>query len=305
VLRSVLFLLLLIPLLGYAEEGVVRLAAVGDVMLGRTVEARLAAHGGSWAWEALQPELRQAELRFCNLECAITQTGTPIPKRYSFRASPTIATDVLQSGGFNLVALANNHTYDYGRLGLTNTIAALDAMHVAYAGVGKGRAGAIAPRVITCNGLKIAMVAYTWWPPEGYVPSENGAAVAMLDEATFATELKTAQQGADLLIVSLHWGKEYSAGYASTQQRTAHLAIDAGADLILGHHPHIVQPVEVYKERPILYSLGNCLFDRTNTRYSNGALALIRLTRTQVTVEQFVRFELEDARPVRLREGAN
>jgi len=295
--------LLVCALLGHAEEGVVTLAAVGDVMLGRGVPARIAAHGPAWPWAALAPELARADLRFCNLECAVTAGGLRIPKPYSFRADPAMAAEVLRAGGFDVAALANNHTYDYGRPGLADTITAMAQLGIAAPGAGRGRAGAVAPQRVTRNGLTLAFVAYTVWPPEGYLPSEEGASVAMYDEATFAEELRAAHREADLLIVSLHWGKEYSPGFTPAQQRLAHRAIDAGADLILGHHPHVTQPVEVYQGRPILYSLGNCLFDRTDARYSTGALALVRLTRDAVAVERLIPFVLDDARPALRKTG--
>jgi len=296
-------LLLLCTLLGHAAEEIVTLAAVGDVMLGRGVPARIASHGPAWPWDALQPELARADLRFCNLECAVTTGGIRIPKPYSFRVDPAMAGEALRAGGFNVVSLANNHTYDYSRPGLADTIAAMDKLGVIAPGAGCGRAGAIAPKLVTRNDLTIAFVAYTVWPPEGYIPSETGASIAIYDEASFADELRASHDGADLLVVSLHWGKEYSPGFAPAQQRLAYQAIDAGADLILGHHPHVAQPVEIYRERPILYSLGNCLFDRTNARYSNGALAVIHLSRATVTVERLLPFEVENARPVIRKTG--
>ena len=281
-----------------ADAPSVLLAAVGDVMLGRTVAPRITAHGPAWAWEQIDPFLLQADLRFCNLECPLTEGGQPVPKRYSFRADPEQAGKVLQAGGFHVAALANNHTYDYGRPGLSATLAHVEALGIAAPGAGKGRAGAIAPRLLTVNGLRIAFVAYSWWWPEGYLPQDDGASLATLDEATLADELRAAKVGADLLVVSIHWGKEYSRVPTDGQRRVARLAIDAGADLILGHHPHVAQPVEIYQQRPIAYSLGNCLFDRSDARMSNGLLLLVRLAPGKVTVEQQVTLKIEDARPV-------
>lgn len=114
---------------------------------------------------------------------------------------------------------------------------------------------------------------------------------------TLATELKAAKAGADLLVVSVHWGREYAATPTPAQRRIAHLAIDAGADLVLGHHPHVAQPVETYRNRPIFYSLGNCIFDKSGDHQGNGQLALIRLSKSGVTIEQQVPLQINDARP--------
>ncbi|HEY3416749.1 MAG TPA: CapA family protein [Armatimonadota bacterium] len=283
---------------GWAGEPSVLLAAVGDVMIARTVPGRMAAHGAPWLWAGIAPELRRADLRFCNLECAVSSGGRAFPKRYSFRADPAQARDVLAAGGISVAALANNHTYDFGRSALLDTLAAMHSLGIADPGAGIGRAGALAPRIVTCNGLRIAFVAYTWWTPEGYLPLDDAPALATLDEQTLATELHAAKAGVDLLIVSFHWGVEYAASPTPEQQRVAHLAIDAGADLILGHHPHVRQPVEIYHDRPILYSLGNCIFDRSGNQHSNGRLALVRLAKDRVTVEEAIPLRIEEARPV-------
>jgi poly-gamma-glutamate synthesis protein (capsule biosynthesis protein) len=287
----------LLALRGWAGEPSVLLAAVGDVMIARTVPQRIAAHGAAWAWEGIAPELRRADLRFCNLECTVSRGGLKVPKVYSFRADPELAAAVLTAGRFDIASLANNHTWDYGRSALGDTMAEMEALHIAAPGAGTGRAGAIAPRIVACNGLRIAFVAYTWWVPEGYLPADDAPALATLDETTLAEELKAAKAGADLLIVSIHWGTEYAAAPTPGQQRVARLAIDAGADLILGHHPHVAQPIEIYKDRPILYSLGNCLFDKSGNHESTGLLALIRLSKGRVTVERQVRLKIKDARP--------
>lgn len=295
-----MLLLLILParMAAHAEEPSVLLAVMGDVMLARTVPARIAAHDASWPWAGVSAALAKADLRFCNLECAVTDGGLAIPKRYSFRADPALTARVLAAGNIDIAALANNHTYDYGRAGLADTLALLARLRIAAPGAGTARAGAIAPRVVTCRGLKLAFVAYTWWTPEGYLPVANGVCLATVDETTFADELRAARQSTDLLIVSMHWGKEYSPVPTDGQQRLAHLAIDAGADLVVGHHPHVAQRVETYHDRLILYSLGNCLFDQTNARISNGLLALVRLQRGRVTLERSIPLRIDDARPV-------
>jgi len=285
-----------------AGEPAVVLTAVGDVMLARTVPTLIAAHDPAWVWEPLAPYLDGADIRFCNLECAVAGDGQPYPKPYSFRADPQLAAEVLAAGGITIASLANNHSYDLGRPGLAKTIAALDALHIAAPGAGTGRAGAIAPRVLTCNGLRIAFVAYTCWTPEFYLPSADGAALATFDAATFTEELRQAKRGADLLVVSLHWGEEYSTTVSDRQRAIAHAAIDAGAELILGHHPHVLGPLEIYKERPILYSLGNCLFDQSGNHTAGGGLVRVRLTKTSVAVERLLVFDSDGVRPARVRD---
>ncbi|MHB0936116.1 MAG: CapA family protein [Armatimonadota bacterium] len=304
--RWLLLLLLMCGSAVMAAEPSVVLAAMGDVMLARTVPGQVAAHGAAWLWEPLAAWLDGADIRFCNLECTVAEGGQPFPKPYSFRADPKLAADVLAAGGITVAALANNHTYDYGRPGLAKTLATLNALQIAAPGAGIGRAGAVAPRVLACNGLRVAFVAYTCLTPEYYLPSDDGAALATFDEDTFAEELRAAKAQADVLVVSLHWGQEYANDVSPRQREIARAAVDAGADLILGHHPHVAQPAETYKDRPILYSLGNCIFDRSGNHTPGGALARVRLTKGAITLERLVTFTLEDARPLlpRSRRGA-
>ncbi len=279
-----------------ADDSVV-LAAVGDVMLARSVPAQIASHDPMWPWEALAGQMKDADLRFCNLECPVSTGGLQIPKRYSFRADPLQAAQVLHAGGIDVVSLANNHSYDYSRSGLRDTVNFLATEKITALGTGIGHAGAVQPQFLTRNGLKFAFVAYTEWTPDGYIPLDDALSLAVVDEATFSAELRAAKQDADFLVVSMHWGAEYSRGFTDSQQRLAHQAIDAGADLIIGHHPHVAQTVEVYRDRPILYSLGNCIFDRTGPYHSNGALARVRFSKTAVEVEKLLPFNIEEARP--------
>ena len=201
-------LVLLLPI--QAADPSILLAAVGDIMLSRTVAGRITAHGPAWAWEGIAPYLQAADLRVCNLECTLSTRGCAIPKPYSFRVDPEMAVRVLKAGKIDVATLANNHTYDYGRVALADTMTTLAAGKIVAPGAGTGRACAILPHIVKCHRLKLAFVAYTWWTPEGYLPGDDAPALATLDETTLAAELKTAKKNADLLIVSIHWGKEYS-----------------------------------------------------------------------------------------------
>jgi poly-gamma-glutamate synthesis protein (capsule biosynthesis protein) len=281
-----------------AAPGEVRLAAVGDVLVARTVPQRLAAHGPAWFWERLGDAWTGADLRFANLECPVCTDGRPVLKRFCFRAVPEQARAVLQAGAVEVVALANNHAWDWGRTGLAQTLGHLRAWGIAAAGAGRGRAQAVAPVRLTRSGLRVAVVAYTDWTPEDYIPSDDEPSLATLDETTLSAELGSAHAEADVLVVSVHWGNEYVDQPTDRQRSLAHAMVEAGADLVLGHHPHVTQPVEVYRDRPIAYSLGNAIFDRSGPRVSNGLLLSVRLGRDAATVERQVALTIENARSV-------
>ena len=235
--------------------------APGDILIAEGPEAVL----GGWA------SLRRREgidLGIANLECPLTDRGAPLPgKKYTFRADhPDIAATALSQLGFDVVSLANNHILDYGQVGLLDTMAALARTGVGWAGAGAERAAAFAPALVERGGLRVAVLAFggteympaqyqSWW-----AAGEDRPGIAPLSpQADLLAAVAKARVDADLLIVSLHWGIEY--GEVTTSQRELGRAvIDAGADVVFGHHAHVVQPVEFWRGRPLLYSLGNLAF---------------------------------------------
>lgn len=274
----------------------VAVTAVGDVLLARAVATRYREHGAAWFWERIARPLAAADLRFANLECAVTRIGEPVPKRFSFRADPAMARAVLAAGRLDLVSVANNHAWDYGRVGLMQTLRHLAAGGVLAAGAGLGRSGAAAPTIVERHGLRLGLVAYTAWPPDDE-PQENAVELAVLAPETLAAELAAARRQVDALVVSVHWGVEYSPHPTDEQRRLGRAMIDAGADAVFGHHPHVAQPIEWYAGRPICYSLGNAVFDRTGETVSGGLLVTARFRQESVTLERILRLRIDDARP--------
>ena len=177
---------------------------------------------------------------------------------------------------FDLVSLANNHTTDYGTQGLMQTIELLDRKGILHVGAGRNIHEALEPAIITRNGLRIGFLAYeaTVWSfggdakegkpgvakihvnsllPPPHVPDE--------DLVRMAQHIRDVRSSVDILVVSFHWGAELTTTLAPHQQSLAHTAVDSGADIVIGHHPHILQGLEVYKKRAICYSLGDFIFD--------------------------------------------
>lgn len=294
-----LLCVLCIAIAGAVDGPTVLLAAVGDVMVGRRTPEMVRKHGAPWVWSEIAPIMEQADIRFCNLECALTNSTEAIKKPFVFRVAPSVGQQVLRAGGFNVVSLANNHAYDYGPVGLASTLTAVEDAGILAAGAGRGRAQAIAPRIITVNGLRVGLVAYTWWIPEMYEWGATKPSLAILNIATLPEEIRQAKSACDVLVVSMHWGNEYTQTIPEIQRYVAHLAVENGADLILGHHAHVAQEIEWYHDRPIFHSLGNCLFDRnTHPSTPGGLLALIRLTPDKVQIERTVPLQIHDVRPV-------
>ncbi len=250
------------------RAGSVTIDAMGDLMLARGVATKVQQNGPSWPLGAVSDRLRSADLRYANLEFSLTDRGTQARKDYTFRAPPSEVA-CLTSAGINVVGLANNHVLDYGEQGLTDTIAAIANAGIAHAGAGVDGETARTPVVVQVNGLRVAWLAYanvpddsiTGFPAHSLEAGPGKPGVAWGTAAAIARDVANAHKNADLVVVALHAGFEYTAQPNSTQTDLAHAAIDAGAALVLGAHPHVLQGLEFYHGGLIAYSLGNFVFD--------------------------------------------
>ncbi|MDP9373342.1 MAG: CapA family protein, partial [Chloroflexota bacterium] len=257
------------PPVGGASE--ITLAAVGDIMLARSIGAALRSDPTDTPFAGVAKQLREADVTVGNLECALGAIGRPAPKSYTF-LGPAAGAPALADAGFDVLSLANNHSLDYGVGALRETLALLDGASVAHAGAGLDEGQAHRPARVTVKGLTLAFLAYVNVPVEssGYdianweaVGDEPG--VAWARPARIAADVAAARGDADLVIVLLHSGEEEHETPNSVQRAAAYAAIDAGAALVLGHHPHVLQGVERYRGGLIAYSLGNFVFDGFET----------------------------------------
>lgn len=239
------------------------LVAVGDVMPGYLTFERRQRYDPAYPFAVVAPVLKQGDLVFANLECPISDRGIPAQKTYTFHAH-TFAIDALVSSGINVVSLANNHILDYGSEALKDTLALLEEYDIAYAGAGLNEEHARKVAGFEINGIKTAVLAYSRafkgiYPAWRAGPEKPGA-VYYCERDHFIADINNARRWADVVIVSLHWGDEYTYRVNREQRETGRLAVDSGADLVLGHHTHTPQGIEIYRNKPIVYSLGNFLF---------------------------------------------
>ena len=276
--------------------GTVTLTAVGDVMLDRGVARGIEKHGIRWPFEKVRDTLRSADLAFCNLECPLCADGVKVNKWVCFKGDPAYA-ECLSNAGFDVVSLANNHSLDCGRPGLAETMDCLDGARIRYAGAGGTPRDAARPVIVRVNGLKIAFLARNAWLPEGVWSRPDAPNSAYLDAGTIESDVRDAARRADVVIVSLHWGREYREVPLHEQVELAHRIVDAGADLILGHHPHVLQPIEEYHGGVIAYSLGNFLFDSPFRNCKDTMILRCSLSRSGVTDMQQIPVEIVDCRP--------
>lgn len=245
-----------------SEQPTTTLMFVGDIMLNRGVEQVIEAEQQSFAFpfQEIKGKLQQSDLLFGNLESIISDEGYQIKPTYPFRAELE-AKKGLKKAGFDVVSCANNHTLDYGEAALKDGIVKLDQSGIDCAGAGLAQE-AYSPVIKQQNDLEVAYLAYTYLAPDSWKATEDKVGIAWLNEDNLKQGIKKAKQKADLVVVSFHYGEEYEPQPNSIQRRYSHLAIDSGADLVIGHHPHVAQPVEQYKEGWIAYSLGNFVFDQ-------------------------------------------
>ena len=257
------------------------LHAAGDVAPDRADPAE--------CFALVRDRLRRADIGFCQLEVNLTERGVRLPQvRHTHRSQPATAR-VLKDAGFSLVSWAGNHCLDWGPDGFFDTIEHLRAAELAVVGAGENIAEARKPVIVEQHGMRVAFLAYCSILPASYWADERRPGCAPMraftiyepiepdqpgtparihthahggDLAALRADIALAKQRADLVVVSLHWGIHFvPAVIADYQREVAHAAIDAGAELILGHHAHILKGVEIYRGKAIFYSLSNFAMD--------------------------------------------
>ena len=239
----------------------VSLTFVGDVIFADNVDVALKANGYDYPYRQVRSYLESADLTIANLETPLTERGSAAIKEYAYRSNPK-ALPAFKEAGFDLVNLANNHILDYGTIGLLDTFDHLDKAGIRWFGAGRNVAEAFKPVIVEKKGIKIAFLGLSKVvPTQEWKAGKDRPGVA----ETYALKLpleaiQNAKKQADLVIVVAHWGVERQDQPEKYQKDFARQYIDAGADLIVGGHPHVLQGFENYKGKWIAYSLGNFIF---------------------------------------------
>ncbi len=214
---------------------------------------------------------QEADLSMVNLESPVTRRGKAVPKPYNFRARPGAVRALLEAG-IDIVNIANNHIYDYGAQGLFDTILYLDSLGLAHVGAGRNRKEAHSPVIRTIRGIRFGFLGY-YGGGEAPGATRNSPGVARRIVPEIAADIRTLREvdSVRVVIVNLHWGTELAEHPDDEQVQCAHDVIDAGADLVIGHHPHVLQGIERYGRGVIVYSLGNLVFGgNARSSYDTG-----------------------------------
>lgn len=241
-----------------ADEGLVEIIYVGDIMVddlpGKYIEE------GKDPFAEFQQIFEKADLVVGNLECVVGSKGRPEDKPWTFQAHPRVIPVLARH--FDALSVANNHTGDYGKEAFLETLDLLKGK-VATFGGGRNLAAAREPLLVERKGLKIALLGYNEFKPRSFAATDKtpGCAWAVDDHVLADIQAAKAKHRADIVIPYMHWGHEGEPEPSERQKTFSRQMIDAGASVVIGAHPHIVQGADVYKNRLIMYSLGNFVFD--------------------------------------------
>lgn len=275
--------LLGIPVKALGNQHEITLALVGDVMLARNVAKITERYPPEWIWGNTINILKGADLTLMNLEFSITNSEKrwdKTEKTFHFRATPFIM-PVIKTAGFDYASLANNHVLDYEEKGLADTIDILNKNNIAHAGAGRNLEEAKKHAMLVSSGVKVAVISITDNMPE-WSASKNQAGVFYIPIKMHPIgELvrKARKDGADLVILSMHWGHNWPTNLSSEFVEWAHAAIDSGVDIIHGHSPHVIQGIEIYKGKPIFYGMGDLIDDYVvKPRFRNNLSFIAKIT---------------------------
>ena len=271
------------PLPGNPElSGRLFVVAGGDVMMDRRVSELIESEGGKAPLEDVASILKRGDFTILNLETPLSTRGEAGAKDVTFRGNPD-GIAALVAAGVDAVTLANNHALDYGDVALADTIDLLGENKIAHTGAGANAKKAWAPAIVTTRGKRVAYLGWSYIEPGGFVAGDDspGIAGAKGDPNEIAAAIKAAKTQADFVIVSFHWGVEYTDYPIDGQKELAHTAVDAGADLVASHHPHVIQGIEMYKDRLIAYSLGDFVFDHYSRKTGEAFILEATIGRTK------------------------
>lgn len=243
----------------------IRLAFVGDIMLDRGVRSSVKKNfGGDYAelFVNVKDQLKSYDILFGNLEGPVSDKGADGGSLYSFRMDPKVI-PVLKDAGFNIFSLANNHSFNWGRTAFVDTLNRLTDAGISYVGGGHDGQDAYQEKIIGTKGIKVAYLAFNEFKDGAVTSTSTQPGITLIREEEIKNGVSRARKEADLVVASFHFGEEYQTKPNNYQQKYAELAMDSGADLVVGSHPHVVQNVGRYKNAYIIYSLGNFIFDQS------------------------------------------
>lgn len=258
------------------EQDSLTLVFTGDVLLDRGVRPYAEREGIPALFAGVDSVFRQADAVIINLECPLTDTATPINKHFVFRGEPQWAKG-LRVAGITHAAMANNHTYDQGRQGLLSTYNHLKEAGIEPLGYGNSKSERLEPVIIRKGAIEVALFNSVTLPLENWYDLDDRPGICQASASTLADAIRTfhAHHPTIKIIAVLHWGAEMQTSPTMQQRIDAQILLQAGADAIVGHHPHVVQPLINIYDKSVFYSLGNFVFDQSLPIAQQAAMAQI------------------------------
>lgn len=267
------------------DPNFVTLAFAGDLMLDRGVKNSVTRNfNGDYGIlfeksKEISDILKKSDIVFANLEGTASDQGVDQKNLYSFRMSPRIV-PALKGAGISILSVANNHVGDWGRNAYVDMLARLKENEILYTGGGNSKAEAQAPTIIEKYGMKIGFLGFSDVGPTAMQASNDKGGILLANDPDFEQIIQKASKEVDYLVVSFHFGDEYEPIHNARQELLAHQAVDNGAKIVIGHHPHVIEDTEVYKDSFIAYSLGNFVFDQSWSKPTmQGMLLELKLDR--------------------------
>jgi poly-gamma-glutamate capsule biosynthesis protein CapA/YwtB (metallophosphatase superfamily) len=274
------------------------LAAVGDVTFGDGVGTAIARHGPRWPWRSVAPALRAPDLALANLEGAVSTRGTPAPgKLYTFRGPPAALRAAASFAGIDVVSLANNHSLDYGRAAFLDTIANARRFGLRTVGGGSGLTAARRPAIVKRGGLRVAFLGFSDVRPLGFDAGPGRPGTTPAFPEIVRADVRAARRRSDAVVAYFHWGIERATLPTWRQRDLAQTALDAGATVVLGAHPHVLQPVERRGRRLVAWSLGNFVFAAHSPSTRRTGILRVRLGARGVIAADLRRARIDWVRP--------
>jgi len=280
----VVILTIFIALYSAAEE--LSLVVTGDIMLGRYIDLDYE-QNKSDPFEKISAILSNSDITLGNLECSLARDPKklkPVLTGYVFRSDEAYG-KLLKGAKFDSLTIANNHALGGGNTAVFKTIEVLDGMGIVHFGGGANLAEAKKYKIIERKGVRVGFLGTTMECPDTYPAGENSPGVYKCSEVSIIEDIKEAKKYCDLLVVSIHWGKEKTLELTPVQIRLARKMIEEGADAVIGNHPHVIQGFELYKGKFIVYSLGNLVFDNLNKSANTDKGVILRLSYESLSKE--------------------
>jgi poly-gamma-glutamate synthesis protein (capsule biosynthesis protein) len=266
-----------------------RLAAVGDINLdGAPADA----------WRGVGHALRSADLSFGNLESVVSTRGEPYAKEYSFRAKPAALAALAGKSGIDVLNLANNHTGDYGPRALVDTVRGVEHNGIKAVGAGANIKRALAPQVVRRLGLRVAFVGFSEIAPIEFSAGADRPGTAWANPSEIVEAVRAARRKADIVVATFHWGIERQTLETERQRELADVAVKAGAQVVVGAHPHTLQPVRRQGGAIVAYSLGNFVFDAQSPETTSTGILQLDLSADGVSRASWRRARISGGRPL-------